>query len=129
MRLDSVSVYIPDVPGAMAGVMAVLRDETIPFHAFTLDSGHVHILTREGYDAEAALRRNGYNAVVMEMQEVPVPDEPGVLADLFDKLAEKSINVKASFGTGDGTRGRIYIRVDEVEAARPILDQFAAATV
>ena len=110
----------------MAGVLAVLRDEQIPFTAYTLDRGHVQILTREGWAAERALRSTGYNAMVVEMQEVPVPDEPGVLAELFDDLALAKVNVEASFGSGDGQTGRIFIRLDDIERARGVLQRYAA---
>ncbi len=118
------TVFIPDLPGSMAGVLKIMEDADVSFRAFTLDRDHLQIISEEGDAAERALRQHGYDAIVVHMVQVCVRDRHGELARLFTDLAEAKVNVEAGFGMGDGDEGCVYIRADNMDLARPILQRY-----
>ncbi|MGB1586283.1 MAG: hypothetical protein ACPHID_04480 [Thermoplasmatota archaeon] len=124
-----VTVPLVDRPGAAAGVMDILAAHQIPIHAYMLGRGRLHIATVEGETCKSALEEGGLDAYCAPMIRLDLPDEPGLLGQLFNALADAFINVLVSFGVGRGDDGTIYLQVNDPRRAQPILDQFGVSAI
>lgn len=77
-------------------------------------SGVVHILTTDLAASRRVLDEAGFR-IVQEQQVVlvPVADEPGAAAQVFQRIAESHVNVRYSYLA---TRNRLVIASDNPQA-------------
>jgi hypothetical protein len=105
-----------DRPGALARAIGCVSTGGINIDGYSEMNGIVHILT-ETRDLTAA-RRCLTGAGFREVQEqdvvvIPVQDEPGAAARVFQQIAEAHINVRYSYlATGN----RLVVSASEPEA-------------
>ena len=81
--------------------------------------GVVHVLTTDLAAARKVLDQSGFR-VVTEQQVVliPIEDQPGAAARVFQKIAEAKINVRFSYlATGN----RLVIGANDLESVRKAL--------
>jgi hypothetical protein len=82
--------------------------------------GVVHVLARDPSAARSALRAGGYAIDgELEVLMMPMPDRPGELAMITRRLADASVNVRLVYLA---TETRVVIGVDDITAARQVLD-------
>ena len=129
MQLHSVTVPIQDRPGSMADVMEILRDAYVPVRAFTVDRDHFQFITDDGDAAVEALRGASVDCTRHAMEEIRIPDRPGGLAVMLRDLAEHGVNIQAGFGVANGSTGRVYVRVDDMDRAAPVLRRHSGEVV
>jgi hypothetical protein len=93
------AVTLPDDrPGMLAKAIGCISAAGINIDGYSEMNGVVHVLTTE----LAATRRCLNDAGFREVQEqdvivVPVSDEPGAAARVFQRIAEAHINVRYSY--------------------------------
>ncbi len=87
-----------DVPGALAKAISCIAAAGINIDGYTEMNGVVHILTTELQAARASLGKAGFHEVQeQDVVVVPVSNEPGAAARVFQKIAEAHINVRYSY--------------------------------
>ena len=104
-----------DRPGTLAKVLGCVSRADINIDGYAEIGGVVHVLSPDLRTAHACLEQSGFR-IVQEHRVVvvPVADEPGGAARVFQRLAESHINVKYSYLA---TRNRLVIAADDPEAA------------
>ena len=103
-----------DRPGMLARAISCVSAAGINIDGYSEMNGVVHVLTHDLSVTRQCLNDAGFR-IVQEQQValVPVPDEPGAAARVFQKIAEAHINVRYSYLA---TRNRLVIASDDPEA-------------
>src|SRR5215217_7473137 len=103
-----------DRPGVLAAAIGCVSAAGLNIDGYAEMNGVVHVLTPDLGAAEQCLRDNGFR-ILQEQQVVlvPVADEPGAAANVFQKIAEAHINIRYSYlATGN----RLVIASDRPQA-------------
>jgi hypothetical protein len=108
-----------DRPGTLAKVLGCVSRAGINIDGYAEIGGVVHVLSPDLRAAHACLDQSGFR-ILQEHRVVvvPVADEPGAAARVFQALAESHINVKYSYLA---TRNRLVIAADNPDAAMKAL--------
>ena len=103
-----------DRPGMLARAIGCVSGAGINIDGYTEMSGVVHILTTDLPATRKVLHDAGFK-IVQEQQIVlvPVADEPGAAARVFQRIAEAHVNVRYSYLA---TRNRLVIASDNPDA-------------
>ena len=108
-----------DRPGALAGVVQALSRSGVNIEGIAEIEGVVHVLARDPTAARTALRANGHTIDgELEVVVLPMPDRPGELAMILQRLADAGVNVRFVY-LATGTR--VVIGADDVTRARQAL--------
>jgi hypothetical protein len=103
-----------DRPGVLAAAIGCVSAAGINIDGYAEMNGIVHVLTPDLTAARQCLHDNGFR-IVQEQQVVlvPVADEAGAAARVFQKIAEAHINVRYSY---PATGNRLVIATDNPQA-------------
>lgn len=103
-----------DRPGTLAKAIGCVSGSGINLDGYAEMNGVVHVLTPDLPSARRCLSEAGFR-VVQEQQVVlvPVADEPGAAARVFQQIAGAHINVRYSYLA---TRNRLVIASDDPQA-------------
>lgn len=87
-----------DRPGALAKAITSVAAAGINIDGYAEMNGVVHILTTDLAEARQVLNGAGFHEVQeQDVVVVPVSDEPGAAARVFQRIAEAHINVRYSY--------------------------------
>src|SRR5688572_9412582 len=103
-----------DRPGMLAKAIGCVSAAGINIDGYAEMNGMVHVLTTDLPATRRCLSAAGFK--VMQEQHVvlvPVADEPGAAARVFQRIAEAHVNVRYSYLA---TRNRLVIAADHPEA-------------
>ncbi len=120
-----VSIAARNETGALAKVARLVATHKINMRGFIADEAGIHLLTSNRAEVEATLAKGKLKFSTREVHEVLLEDRVGSLADLCERLAAARIDIVTAFGLTTAGAGRVYINVDDLKRAGPIL---AAAT-
>jgi len=110
-----------DRPGALAGVVRVLSRSGVNIEGIAEIEGVVHVLARDPSAARSCLRSGGYEIEgELEVMILPMPDRPGELAMIMQRLADAGVNVVFAYLA---TNTRVVIGANDVTRARQALEQ------
>ena len=103
-----------DRPGTLAQAIGCVSAAGINIDGYAEMNGVVHVLTPDMTAARRCLSDAGFR-VVQEQQVVlvPVADEPGAAARVFQQIADAHINVRYTYLA---TRNRLVISSDNPQA-------------
>ena len=109
------AVTLPeDRPGMLAKAIGCVSGAGINIDGYTEMNGVVHVLTTDMTATRRVLSEAGFR-IVQEQQIVlvPVEDQPGAAARVFQRIADAHVNVRYSYlATGN----RLVIASDKPEA-------------
>jgi hypothetical protein len=103
-----------DRPGMLAKAIGCVSAAGINIDGYAEMNGMVHVLTTDLPATRRCLNDAGFK--VMQEQHVvlvPVADEPGAAARVFQRIADAHINVRYSYLA---TRNRLVIASDDPDA-------------
>ncbi len=129
MKVDQISVFLENKPGALAEVTRILGESGVNIRALSLadtkDFGILRLIVNDNEKAKEVLGRKGLTVRKTEVVAVEVPDRPGGLADILKILAEAEINVEYlyAFVQQSGENAIIIFRFDETDRAIAALSQ------
>ena len=114
LALDLAVTLEDDRPGMLAKAIGCVSAAGINIDGYAEMNGVVHVLTPDLPAARQCLNESGFR-VVQEQHVVlvPVADEPGAAARVFQHIAEAHINVRYSYLA---TRNRLVIASDNPQA-------------
>lgn len=121
LAADLAVTLAADRPGVLAAAIGCVSAAGINIEGYAEMNGVVHVLTPDLAAARSCLHDNGFR-IVQEQQVVlvPVADEPGAAARVFQKIAEAHINVRYSYlATGN----RLVIATDNAQAVIDVANQ------
>ena len=112
-----------DRPGMLAKAIGCVSAAGINIDGYSEMNGVVHVLTHDLDAARRCLNDGGFRIVQQqEVALVPVADEPGAAARVFQKIADAHINVRYSYlATGN----RLVIAADNPQAILDALSQLS----
>lgn len=121
------SVVLEDKPGELGRLAALLSEADVNIDAFAADRHGVHILTDNPDKATVVLKGGGIAFQAEEVIEIELPNRPGELARLASALGDKGVNIAHTFASAstENNHGRVYIRVEDVDAAWEALDGYS----
>ena len=109
-----------DRPGALAALVQALSRSGVNIDGIAEVDGIVHVLARDPSAARAALRAGGYTVEgELEVLVLPMPDRPGELSMVMQRLAEAGVNLRFVY-LATGTR--VVIGADDITRARAALE-------
>src|SRR5260370_41043674 len=109
-----------DRPGELAKVVETLSRSGVNIEGLTEVDGVVHVLARDPSAARSALRAGGYTIQgELEVLVLPMPDRPGELSMLMQRLADASVNLRFVYVATDT---RVVIGADDITRARAALE-------
>jgi hypothetical protein len=114
MAADLAVTLPEDRPGMLAKAIGCVSGAGINIDGYTEMNGVVHVLTTDMVATRRVLGDAGF-LVVQEQQIVlvPVEDQPGAAAHIFQRIADAHVNVRYSYLA---TRNRLVIASDKPEA-------------
>jgi hypothetical protein len=122
MALHLVTVTVRNQTGVLARISRQFSRRGVTIPAFVADSSGLHLVTGDLLAMGEALKELGLLYKSTEVHEVILEDRPGSRADLSEALARAGIDIPVAFGVTAAGSGRLYLRVDQVERAAPILN-------
>ncbi len=114
-----------DRPGTLARALGCVSAAGINIDGYAEIGGVVHVLSPDLRATHDCLQQAGFR-ILQETQVVlvPVADQPGAAAAVFQRLAESHINIKYTYLA---TRNRLVIAADNPQAVLEVLQAPAAA--
>jgi hypothetical protein len=87
-----------DRPGTLAKALGCVSAAGINIDGYSEMNGVVHVLTTELARTRECLTKSGFREVQeQDVVVVPVEDEPGAAAGVFQRIADAHINVRYSY--------------------------------
>jgi hypothetical protein len=123
MKLNQLSVFLENRPGALSAPCRLLADAGINIQTFALADtqqfGILRLVVQEWQKAKALLEANGYVVKLTEVVAIEVPDVPGGLAVLLDIVERARVNVEYvyAFTAKQDGKGLMLFRFDNPDAA------------
>ncbi len=123
------TVMLPNTPGALARLGAVLGDARVNIEAILgtvrAERAVVQVVPSEPELAARALEEAGIVYTQREVLVVRVLDEPGMLGDVALVMATAGINIDSVYATA---RGHIVLGVDDLDGAIQVAGGMAVIT-
>lgn len=122
-RAKQISAWVEDRPGVLGEVADALGEEGVSIRAFmatTLDGrGFIRVVVDRPARAKRVLARHGWKITEDDVVEVTMPDRPGALGAVADRLGRAGINVHHAYvGTArSASKVNLYLAVPDVAAA------------
>lgn len=103
LAADIAVTLTEDRPGALSKALSCIAADGINIDGYSEMNGVVHILTTDLAAARSSLSKAGFHEVQeQDVVVVPVADEPGAAARVFQRIAEAHVNVRYSYlATGE----------------------------
>ncbi len=122
-RAKQISAWVDDRPGMLGRIADSLGEKGISIRAFMATVMDGMGFVRLVVDRPAAARRifsaHGWKTTEDEVVEVTVPDRPGALGAVADRLGAAGINIHYAYvGTAKSAQKvNLYLAVPDVKAA------------
>lgn len=123
------SVFLVNKPGVLANVCRGLADNKINIKAMTLvdssEHGVLRLVVENGGKVEAALKKLNLPYSTAEVLCVELPNEPGALAALAERLGREHVNITYAYVTGGarGGRSNCVLKVADIKKAQKVLKE------
>ncbi len=122
-RAKQISAWVEDRPGTLAKLADALGEKGVSIRAFMASAmdgrGFVRLVVDRAAAAKRVLGAHGWKITEDDVVEVTLPDRPGALGHVADRLAAAGINVQYAYlGTAKSAqRVNLYLAVQDVRAA------------
>ncbi len=122
-KAKQISAWVEDRPGMLGRVADALGEKGIQIRAFmasVLDGrGFIRVVVDRPAAAKKVLAAHGWKITEDDVVEVTMPDRPGALGEVADRLGAAGINLQYAYvGTAQAARKvNLYVSVPDVTAA------------
>ncbi len=129
MKVEQISIFLENKSGRLAEVTRLLGEGGINIRALTLadttDFGILRLIVNDNARALEILKNAGFTVGKTEVIAVEVPDRPGGLADVLDRLGRAGVNVEYmyAFVEKSGDDAVVIFRFDDPEKAVTLLQE------
>jgi hypothetical protein len=127
MKVEQISIFLENKPGALESVTKLLKDAEINIRSLSLadtsDFGILRLIVNDTNKALRVLNDNGLRVSRTSVVAVEVPDRPGGLHSILAVLAQHGINVEYlyAFIEKSGENAVIIFRFDSLDDAVDVL--------
>ena len=113
------NLRLPNSPGALAGVYALLSDERVNVLAMVLESaGQLRLVVDNHVHGAAVLREHHHQVTERDVILVSVPNAPGSLAPALRLMRDAGVNIEYAYGSGSEASPMASIVLGVVDAPR-----------
>lgn len=122
--LKQLAVFLENKPGTLAQVSRALAARKINILAFSIsdavDHGVLRMVVNNPVQAAHVLGDGGMMVVESDVVALDLPNRPGTLARVAERLSKLRVNIEYAYGSTGGTRGKaqVILKVDDVRRAR-----------
>lgn len=123
MKVEQISIFIENKSGRLAEVARVLGEKGVNIRALSLadtsDFGILRLLVDNTDVALETLKGSGFTVNKTDVVAVEVPDQPGGLCEILQRLDDSQINVEYMYAFVERNAGNavIIFRFDETDNA------------
>jgi len=114
---------VENQPGALAKVATTFGEEKVNIEGIsgtgTGDTGLICLVTDDPGKARNVLQKLGVAFEEKEALVIDIPNHPGELGKLLDRLAKEGLNVGSAYAAVE--RNKIVLTVDDVGRAKQLL--------
>ena len=127
MKIQQVSVFLENKPGALRQPCQLLAEAGIDIRTLTLADtrsfGILRMIVSDWQGAERLLRDSGYVTNITEVVAVEVPDRPGGLDEILSILQDSGVNIEYMYAFTSGREGKavLIFRFDHPDRAIVLL--------
>lgn len=128
MKLNQLSVFLENKPGALSAPCRLLADANINVQTFSLadtrEFGILRLVVQEWDRAKKVLEKNGFAVKITEVVAIEVADRPGGLANVLEILERAGVNVEYTyaFTIKHQGKGLLLFRFNDADAAIKALE-------
>jgi len=121
-------VFLENKPGTLARLAKALGEKGVNIEGFmiheSVDHGVVRMVTSDPRKAAHVLGEGGLLTLEAEVLRVPLPNRPGALAEVAERLASARVNVDYAYGTvgPSGKDAALVLRVSNAKKALEALE-------
>jgi hypothetical protein len=122
-KVKQLSAWIEHRPGALGELGDALAEKDVNIRAFmatTMDTrGFVRLVVDKPAAAKRVFQKHGWETTEDEVLEVTLPDTPGALGAVADRLGEAGITVEYAYigSAGNARKVNLYVSVQDAKAA------------
>ncbi len=121
-----IDVDVPDRPGELAKLAAILGEAGINIDAISAESvggrSYMSIIVNQPMQAREALMKSGYACTNRTVLVVRLDDRPGALAALARRLGDAGVDIVSLIHLGTvGGHAQVALGVDNLENARSLV--------
>jgi hypothetical protein len=126
-KVKQISAWVENRPGTLGAIADALGAKKVDIRAFLATSldgkGFVRLVVDRPAVARKVFASQGWKTTVDELIEVVIPDRPGALARVADRLGGAGINIHHGYlGTArSASKASLFLSVDDPAAALRIL--------
>jgi hypothetical protein len=127
MKVEQISIFMENRPGALEQVTGVLSKANINIRALSLadtsDFGILRLIVNDAATAKKVLQEGGFTVKRTDVVAVEVPDRPGGLHSILAVLSKHAVNVEYmyAFIERSGENAIIIFRFTPTDEAIDIL--------
>jgi len=127
MKVEQISIFLENKPGALENVTRLLKEANINIRTLSLadtsDFGILRLIVNDVNKTIKVLSDNGLRVSKTTVVAVEVPDRPGGLHSILEVLAKNNINVEYlyAFVEKSGENAVIIFRFDSPDSAIDVL--------
>lgn len=134
MFLKQLSIFIENREGRLKEVLDVLKSGGVNIISMSLadtsDYGLLRLLVDKPEAGMAALKKNGFQAMITEVLAVKLSHSVGQLQSLLDVICDSGISIEYMYGLNTGTNdASVVIKTSELEKAAELLKDTKAELV
>jgi hypothetical protein len=126
MIIRQLSIFLENRTGRINEVARILADNGINMQAFsmaeTADFGLLRLIVPDVERAVEVLRQADIAVMLTDVLCVNIPNVPGALSGILEKLASNGIFIEYMYAFSDGEYANVVIRPDNIEEAVRILE-------
>lgn len=123
--VKQLSVFLANKPGVLARLCETFADHKINIQGLcisdTVDHAVVRMITSNPDKARAILEDAAVLVVETEVLALKLPDRPGQLATMAEKLSKAKINIEYAYGTTGVADAKLVLRVSDLKKAMKVL--------
>lgn len=120
MRIEKqIAIFLDNRPGLLARLCEDLAAQEVNIVALTvadsLDYAIVRMIVDNFAEAEKLIRQKHHNFHFRDVVVCRLPNRPGTLADLADRLSAAGINIEYAYASGAGDESTVVLRTNDLE--------------
>ena len=126
-KAKQISAWVEDRPGVLGQVADALGEKGVSIRAFIATAidgrGFIRLVVDQPGAAKRILKAQGWKVTDEDVLEVTLPDRPGALGAIADRLGAAGVNVSYAYvGTAkSASKVNLYLAVPDVKAAMKVL--------
>lgn len=120
--VPQISLFLKNQRGIMGEISKKLAKHQVNILGLSIDEstdwGVFRMIVNSLDRAKRSLRNYGPKAVMVnKVLEITLPNEPGQLQKISERLSSKGVNVNYAYATGKGNETALYISVNDIRRA------------